>query len=341
MKISKIISLVVLIVLCFIYSASADENLYFNGHIGIGVLGNNSRLEPFLPSTSKISSELELKMNWFLYKDANVHLQLNHFWDYNLKANDTDYSSKVERLFLNYSILPGINMRIGRQRIGWGNGYYSRPTDFFNSEEGLLQTETNGTGISAMMLQNFQSENSWTFVLVPPLEISDYSLGLKLERVTYEYDISIKGLYNQKNIALGIDGARSFYGLNMYSSVAIVSQDEDLRWRGLLGGNYLVNLDSNCIIHLELISEDCSNSEINYEISLGGNVSPIDKLSSSLGLIFNIKDQSAMWIVAADYLIEDNIALELEGFVTMGSKESEYGGFPLENHINLMVKQYF
>lgn len=341
MKTSKIISLVVLVTVCFIYPVSANENFNFNGHIETSVLENSSRLEHFFPSTSKIGCELEFKMNWFLYQNTNLHLQLNHFWDYDLKTDELDFCSKVERIFLNYSFLPGTNIRIGKQRIGWGNGYYTRPTDFFNPEEGLLQTETNGTGINALMIQNFQSDNNWTFVLIPPLETRDYALGLKIKRITYDYDVSINGFYNQENIALGLNGARTFYGINLYSSLALVSRSEELRWRGLVGGNSLINVDNNAMLFLELLTDDYGTNEVNYEVSLGGSISPIDKLSSSMGIKFNIKDYSAMWIASADYLIEANITLGLEGIVTTGSKESKYGSFPIENQINFLVKQYF
>jgi opacity protein-like surface antigen len=143
---------------------------------------------------------------------AADYLNLSHIWS---QQSSTVIQSRVDRLYVDYT-KGGISLRIGRQRINWGQTLVWNVTDIFNSYSVFEIDNLEKYGCDAMRLSFFASPASVVEAAVKVNADKKITSAI-MSRINYnEIDYQIQaGLVDEADIMIGSGITSSFRGFTL------------------------------------------------------------------------------------------------------------------------------
>ncbi|MBN1307722.1 MAG: hypothetical protein JXA18_07390 [Chitinispirillaceae bacterium] len=271
----------------------------------------------------------------------------------------------------------GCDLFIGRQTIAWGTGYAFNPTDIWNKKN-PLDPGAPKTGINALRIEiPFGSSSGLCMIASPGADFGRSSGGFRLKGTIAGYDLSACAMriMNADMKLLAIP-PRIMAGADMAGQIGEVGVwMEGAAFNPVYGGkNYTdfdslyVQLDAGCDYTFEnglylmleyyynglgqtasdnyhaadlvnMFSGAMSGFGRNY-LLYGMRKTLFDRFTISAFALGNMNDRSVMFLPALEYVVSDNISVEIGGQIGIGDKqETEYGS--VYNSILLKCTGYF
>lgn len=230
----------------------------------------------------------------------------NEFFDLSLsdKINDAIYfHSNIERLNLEYEN-KGLNLRLGRQRINWGQTTTWNPNDIFNTYNFLDFDYEERTGVDAVkMYYSTGSTSGLEIAYAARRGNSGDIAALKYSFNRYNYDFQlISGIYNRRFTAgagwagyigdAGFKGEIQYFGVrNTEPAQLNITMETDYMFKGgwYTGAGFLYNrwgiagkITDWQLINLNISPENLMPTRWNAILSLGKELNPITSLRMSV-----------------------------------------------------------
>ncbi|WP_189401593.1 hypothetical protein [Arenicella chitinivorans] len=286
-------------------------------------------------------------------------------FDLNHQQREADHVlvHRLDRLNVGYTAEAAV-VRLGRQAVSWGNGLVFNPMDIFNPFDPAAVDKEYKTGDDMVYAQwLLESGNDWQLVMVPRREASTgklsesvSSLALKYHALTdkYEYDLLLAQHYDDTVLGIGLvshlgdaitRGDITWVQTDtdwVASAVASVSYSWVLAGRNWSGSAELYyngyGLDKSTISTIDLIVDTQLTDRIvrgelyslgRYYAALVANVEMSPRMILTPSLFMNVRDQSGLVQLSANYDWLQNADLVVSVNLPFGADGTENGGIAL------------
>jgi len=260
---------------------------------------------------------------------------------------------KEERLRWNHSIYRGygtvryksVDLKLGRQRVSWGKGWFWSPLDMFNPVSSTVIERDERKGVDgALMTVSGGRVSSFSLLYLPQRERVD-SKAARIVGQIGSYDVAVSAGNHMERTFSGIDFAGYMGDAGFYGEVVSVEDNRgDQKVSLLFSGNY--NFESSLYIMLEYFRNGGWNAPwtgISYEsedyvgLQASYDLTPLTRWNNFL--IINLDDRSFFFSPQVITSLFEDLDLNFGAQIFGGNRESEYGGF--ENLYYADLKYFF
>ena len=298
-------------------------------------------------------------------------------FDLSHEHREADYVlvHRLDRLNVGYTGDSAV-VRLGRQAVSWGNGLAFNPMDIFNPFDPTAVDKEYKTGDDMVYAQwLLESGNDWQLVMVPrrdrltgKLSESASSLAFKYHALTdnYEYDVLLARHYEDTVLGFGL--VSHFGDAITRGDVTLAQTDTDWVASAVASLSYSwVLADRNWSGSAELYYNGFGQDQRDLSVtSLVDNTDLVDRITRkemySFGryyaalvatvelsprmmlnptLFMNLRDQSGLMQLSANYDWLQNADLILSMNLPFGGNGTEYGGIALSDTVpNYLSNDY-
>ncbi|MDH3974624.1 MAG: hypothetical protein OEV42_10140 [Deltaproteobacteria bacterium] len=265
--------------------------------------------------------------------------------DHNIKKEDKlRWNHSIHRAYatLRYK---NLDLKLGRQRVSWGKGWFWSPLDMFNPIASTAVEREDRKGVDGALLTLSSGRVASYSLLYLPQREAPESVALRLVRQAGSYDLAFSAGRHMERTFAGIDFAGYIGDGGVYGElVSIEDYRGDQKVNLLLSGNY--NFESSLYIMLEYFhnggwsapwmgidysGEDYAGLQASYDLT------PLTKWNNFF--IVNLDDRSFFFTPRIVSSLFENIDLSLGVQTFGGNRKGEYGR--LENLYYTDLKWFF
>lgn len=319
--------------LLFISETASDRSYYLDSNrIRIVASGEPSEV---LSYTLKYDNNLTignyLSTGEFAAAEAAGKSQPRQtYWDMDeeiSRRGEMRWGHSIHRGYINVR-KGSTDVRLGRQRVPWGRGWFFSPLDIFNPISPTAIDRGERSGIDGVLMEFSRGMSGRAALLYLPQQSFHDSFAARAETLYHSYDLAI---------SLGRHRDVDFYGLDFSGYIGdagfkgeFVFSNEDGQHREslLLSGNY--TFENTLYIMLEYFRyEGGSLHPINYSgedyggLNIGYELTPLIRWDNYL--ILNLSDGSMFFSPALTYSVKENMELRFGLQFFAGSSSDEYG----------------
>ena len=249
------------------------------------------------------------------------------------------------------------NLRLGKQQLNWGVGYFWRPTDLFNTRD-IIEPEYEKEGVNAVKFEILFT-GFWslelTYLPSDNFELSDKAVRLKGELLGFdielfkidtwqdtfkEFPISMQekkvvfgGTLNGELFSIGSWLEYGFHSIHKFEkgySTYVLGFDYTFEFQTYIMGEYFRNDEAiqdtteySVVDWLDYISE--FRTTLGPEYAAMVIMQPLgDLMELSVSGITNLHDESVLLSFDYIYNFEENVELELIYVTGFGEKDTEF-----------------
>ncbi len=262
-------------------------------------------------------------------------------------------NSKIDRAYIDYS-KNKLQLRIGRQRINWGQCFVWNPNDLFNTYSFFDFDYLEKPGSDAFRVQYFSSSTS-TFELAVKADNNNRITSAALYRFNkWNYDIQfIGGLFNECDYVIGCGWSGNVKGASFTGEISYFQPKNNLAdtsggIAAVVGSNYMFKnsftlqfeilynqLNSNIAAFTDYYNMEMSPKNLsisNITIVLKGYYPVTPLFNTSLSIMYFPKLSGFFVGPTISYSLTDNIDFSLitqsfAGQITKGKTEYYHFGF--------------
>ena len=281
------------------------------------------------------------------FERASQSIVKNTYWilDHEIK--------KEKKLRWNHSIYRGygelhyksLDLKVGRQRVPWGKGWFWSPLDMFNPVASTATERDERKGVDgALMTISGGTVSSFSLLYLPQRENRD-STALRIVGQLGSYDIALSAGTHMERVFGGIDFAGYIGDAGLYGEIVTLEDNKGNQELSLLlSGNY--NFENSLYIMAEYFSNGGWNAPwtgISYEgedyagIEASYDLTPLSRWNNFL--IINLDDRSYFFSPKLTSSLLENLDLSLGLQIFGGNKKGEYG--QSENRFYSDLEWYF
>ena len=220
------------------------------------------------------------------------------------------------------------DLKLGRQRVPWGRGWFFSPLDVFNPISPTAIERGERAGVDGVLMELSRGMAGRASFLYLPQQSFNDSFAARAETLYHSYDLAI---------SLGRHRDVDFYGFDFSGYIGdagfkgeFVFSDEEGQGREslLLSGNY--TFENSLYIMLEYFRYEGGNLHpISYSgedyagLSVAYELTPLIRWDNYL--ILNLSDGSMFFSPALSYSVRENLDIRFGLQFFTGSSGDEYG----------------
>ena len=165
-----------------------------------------------------------------IYLDVRLNDGMKAFTSVELKKYNVDTTVdflKLNEMFFDFNLENKVYVRLGKQNLAWGRGYFFNPSDLINigdkTIDDLTGSRTGNYGIKIHVPQGI-TKNYYAYIKAEDKEnVEDLDLALKYEFLfkKTEYSIGAISLGEDNSVVFSLDFASSLGGAQTFGEVAI------------------------------------------------------------------------------------------------------------------------
>lgn len=348
---------VVLCIVAFLYSISfcIEESLKIQNDLTKEVRYINPvKGESYLENWLRLRTSLSKK-----FLDSLIYVRLQ----YNYNTITATGSLNLQRCYIIWNFNEVLQLFLGKTRFDWGVGYAWSPTNYLNpivnpadpSAELIYEEETSIIGGYVFL---YPSEIM--IAVVPKKELHGNSYAIRFKRLFHNLDISIMSFFHKETLLIGgnftLPVAESFLLKGDFST------NKKKGYEYLIGVDYVIDYEGLFKFFLEYhfrstgystISEylqDLYSGRISFirpgmisknYISFGTSYVTSGRFKALIFLLYNINDQSCMFVPRIDIPIHTHSFFYVIGTFPVGSAGSEFPIFLNKYEIEMRFRVFF
>lgn len=282
-----------------------------------------------------------------VYEAAAEVLPESTYWvlDHDVKKEEKlRWNHSIERAYFTLRF-KNLDLRLGRQRISWGKGWFWSPLDLFNPIPSTAVEREERKGVDGAMLTLSSGKvSSFSLLYLPQRECPE-SIAFRVVRLLGSYDVAFSAGRHMERTFAGIDFAGYIGDGGVYGElVSIEDERGDQKSSLLLSGNY--NFESSLYIMLEYFhnegwsapwmgieysGDDYAGLQASYDLT------PLTKWNNFL--IVNLDDRSFFYSPQLVSSLTEDVDLAPGIQIFGGNRKGEYGR--LENVYYIDLKWFF
>lgn len=165
-----------------------------------------------------------------LYLDVRLNDGMKAFTSVKLEKSNienTENFLELNEMFFDFNLENKVYVRLGKQNLAWGRGYFFNPSDLINigdkTIDDLMGNRTGNYGIKIHVPKGI-SKNYYAYIKAEDKEnVEDLDLALKYEFLfgKAEYSIGFVSLGENNNPVFSLDFASSLGGAQTFGEMAI------------------------------------------------------------------------------------------------------------------------
>ena len=251
-------------------------------------------------------------------------------------SQNTDLTGTLERGYLQYEA-GTVRLRLGRQAVSWGAGWFFRPTDLITPRS-PLSPEATRPGMDLFSV-------TWATSPVTALEgvagedLAGARIGWQVGRTGIRF-LALVEPGDLKTVGFDLQGGLGgFYGEAVYTWTDVLADGKaaaTIGWQRML--------DSNRSIYLEYLHDEQGRFSFGRNCLAAGLDIPRDELTTyTLAVVGNLDDGGGMLTGLVSLLLTDNLDLRAGIGTILGPEGTELLTLAGNSRwsLNVQVKYYF
>lgn len=184
-----------------------------------------------------------------LFLDVRLTAGIKGYTSLALKKSNDDVALPDEKflslneMFFDYNIKEKTYIRLGKQNLSWGRGYFFNPSDLINigskSIDDLMGKRTGNFGVKIHVPKGV-TQNFYTYIKMEDKKnIDELDLALKYEFLIdkTEYSIAVVRLGEEKDTVASLDFASSFKGAQTFGEFTMQNGEEVSHYKNGIASN--------------------------------------------------------------------------------------------------------
>jgi hypothetical protein len=299
------------------------------------------------------------------FPSSNINVGENNYWDLEdelVDSNSTQSSHRLDRLSLAYT-QPEYVVRVGRQALTWGTGLVFHPMDLVNPFEPVANDTAYKRGTDMAYGQWLLPDGSDIQLALVPHKQRDVT-DPDADKGTYALYANLAGASLQWNLLLAQDRADTVLGVGASGPlggavwnlelIPTYLQNDSIKTSALVNISYSGTLlNRNITSFAEYYHNGFGEPDSGYSVTqlspdllvrlqrgqlfvtardyltLGTTWEWTPLLQLIPTLIFNLRDQSALFDTQINWSLSDDTALKAGLRLPFGARGTEFGGLEL------------